>query len=77
MSRSLLKRLETMAPAIAWTTPIPVKITGTQKVGFLCRICVAIGIAEDSVMTGMDRFFADEEACLKHIEGAHVGGPRA
>ena len=74
MSRSLLKRLEAMAPAIPWTTPIPLTVYGDspthRAVGFLCRVCVAeLGFkpAADG-----DRVFASEEQCLQHIETAHV-----
>lgn len=75
MSRSLLKRLEAMAPAIPWTTPIPVKVYGQrQLVGFLCRICVAHRGYKPSVDD--DSRFTTEEACLQHIAKAHVGaGP--
>ena len=81
MSRSLLKRLKVMAPAIEWTTPIPVHmstirrrgedISDERKVGFLCRICVAD--RGFSPASDPDMVYADEEACLKHIEDSHVG----
>lgn len=78
MSRSLLKRLQTMAPAIPWTTPVPSRVYGDspnhQTVGFLCRICVAeLGF---KARQDADRLFATEERCLQHIADAHVGaGP--
>lgn len=76
MSRSLLKRLEEMAPDVAWTRPVPMRVYSIEGdphrliVGFLCRICVAqLGFRPAS---DHDRLFATEEKCLAHIADAHV-----
>lgn len=73
MSRSLLKRLEAMAPDVPWTTPVPTVVYSKDQhhiIGFLCRVCVAQrgykpGVDDDSR-------FTTQEACLQHIADAHV-----
>lgn len=70
MSRSLLKRLQAMAPGVEWTTPLPGSNYNKAAGGFLCRVCVA----KDGYLAALKNgtLFANEEACLKHIETEHV-----